>query len=150
MLLEWHLGGGGDWSWHLNPRGRACGDLEALVDLISNTSLSSNGSDTWAWTRDSSGNFKVKSLVKSIQNLILSESISNNHYRWNSWIPRKVSICVWRASHNRLPTCSNLSNQGITLSSVMCPFYDQGLEEIDHCCISYPGVLKVWRKVWSC
>ncbi|GJV23279.1 RNA-directed DNA polymerase, eukaryota, reverse transcriptase zinc-binding domain protein [Tanacetum coccineum] len=127
----------------------AYGDLEALINFISNTSLSSNEPDKWSWTRDTSGNFKVKVLVKSIQEVAMSDSIISNNYRWNSWIPRKVNICVWRASLNRLPTRSNLSHRGITLPFSMCPLCDVDLEIIEHCCINYPRVLMVWRKVWT-
>nr|GEV80621.1 nucleotide-binding alpha-beta plait domain-containing protein [Tanacetum cinerariifolium] len=58
-LLFTYLGsqlGKGNWSWRLNPRGRACGYHEALVDLISKTYVSSNGPYKWVWTCDSSDN----------------------------------------------------------------------------------------------
>ncbi|GJY19325.1 F-box domain containing protein [Tanacetum coccineum] len=64
-------------------------------------------------------------------------------------IPKKVNICVWRASLNRIPTRSNLASRGLILSSTCCPFCDDAWDEIGHCGISCPRVLPVWRKVWS-
>nr|GEZ08273.1 RNA-directed DNA polymerase, eukaryota, reverse transcriptase zinc-binding domain protein [Tanacetum cinerariifolium] len=67
----------------------------------------------------------------------------------NSWIPRKVNVCVWRSSLNRLATGSNLSIRGVPLASYLCPFCESDVEDLDHCLINCPKVLPVWRKIWS-
>ncbi|GJS09350.1 RNA-directed DNA polymerase, eukaryota, reverse transcriptase zinc-binding domain protein, partial [Tanacetum coccineum] len=71
------------------------------------------------------------------------------HHNWNSWIPRKVNVCVWRASLNRLATRVNLVHRGINISDVACPFCDIEDEDVNHVLISCYSVLPVWRKVWS-
>ncbi|GJS20287.1 hypothetical protein Tco_0448919, partial [Tanacetum coccineum] len=53
---------GGTWSWRFPPRGRALDDLEALVSLIGNLSLSVD-EDKWSWSRDAFGSFKVNICV---------------------------------------------------------------------------------------
>nr|GEX00501.1 hypothetical protein [Tanacetum cinerariifolium] len=68
---------------------------------------------------------------------------------YHSWIPRKVNICVWRASINRLPTRANLISRGVPLASVLCPFCENEEEGIEHCLIRCPRVMPIWRKVWS-
>ncbi|GJZ26721.1 RNA-directed DNA polymerase, eukaryota [Tanacetum coccineum] len=134
----------GSWSWRVSPRGRALDDLSSLLSLINHLSLSSNDCDRWFWSGDASGKLKVKSLSTSIQNICLGASARGVHHIWNSWIPKKVNICVWRASLNRLPTRSNLANRGLILSSTCCPFCDDAQDEITHCGISCPRVLPVW------
>lgn len=139
---------GGNWSWRIPPRGRAIDDLSSLISLIGNLSLDSNEPDKWSWTGDASGKFKVNTLVKSIQNLSLGASAIGYHHFWNHWIPRKVNICVWRSSLNRLPTRGNLVRRGVDISSSLCPFCDNTAEEIEHCIINCPRAFTIWRKVW--
>ncbi|GJX66746.1 RNA-directed DNA polymerase, eukaryota, partial [Tanacetum coccineum] len=95
-------------------------DLFFLVSLIGDLKLSVDGIDKWAWSMDVSGRLKVKSLVKYIQESYLSEC--GNHHYWNSLVPRKVNICTWRASLNRLTTRSNLSSRRVNVTSSLCPF----------------------------
>ncbi|GJY48687.1 RNA-directed DNA polymerase, eukaryota, reverse transcriptase zinc-binding domain protein [Tanacetum coccineum] len=140
---------GGNWEWRYPPRGRAISDVTDMLSLIGNLSLSSNGVDKWTWSQDNSGIFKVQTLSNNIQNLSLADCNLGVHHTWNSWIPRKVNICVWRASINRLPTRTNLISRGVFLASVLCPFCENEEEDIEHCLIRCPRVLPIWRKVWS-
>ncbi|GKC55652.1 hypothetical protein Tco_1083250 [Tanacetum coccineum] len=95
---------GGVWSWRIPLRGRTVDDLVQMVDIISNVSFSSDSVDKWVWNSDVSGMFKVKVLSHNIQNSAYSDYTIGKHDVWNSWIPRKVNVCVWRASLNRLAT----------------------------------------------
>nr|GEX29537.1 hypothetical protein [Tanacetum cinerariifolium] len=54
----------------------------------------------WSWSRDASGSFKVKACCDVIQEKALADCSLGLHHLWNSWIPRKVNICIWRASIN--------------------------------------------------
>ncbi|GJR44506.1 RNA-directed DNA polymerase, eukaryota, reverse transcriptase zinc-binding domain protein [Tanacetum coccineum] len=141
--------GGGNWSWRVPPRGRAIDELSSLISLIGNLSLDFNGIEKWMWAGDVSGKFKVSSLTKSIQNIALGDSVVGYHHFWNPWIPRKVNICMWRSSLNRLPTCSNLVRWGVNISSNLCHLYVNAIEEIEHSIINCPRAIAVWRKVWS-
>nr|GFC77194.1 hypothetical protein [Tanacetum cinerariifolium] len=84
-----------------------------------------------------------------IQNLLLADHRVGNHHLWNSRIPWKVNIYVWRASINRLRTRANLASLGVDLDSANCLFCDNITEDLDHCVIKCPVVLPIWRKVWS-
>ncbi|GKD93103.1 hypothetical protein Tco_1372940 [Tanacetum coccineum] len=91
---------GGTWSWRFPLRGCALNDLEALVSLIGNLSLSVD-KDKWSWSRDASGSFKDKTCCNIFQDNALADCSLELHHFWNSLIPRKVNIYVWRASINR-------------------------------------------------
>ncbi|GKA04201.1 RNA-directed DNA polymerase, eukaryota, reverse transcriptase zinc-binding domain protein [Tanacetum coccineum] len=108
-----------------------------------------NALDEWKWSMDISGSFKVCTLSRRIQNLLLADHRVGNHRLWNLWIPRKVNICVWRASLNRLPTRANLASRGVDLDSANCPFCNNITEDLDHCVTKCPIILPIWRKVWS-
>ncbi|GKA73672.1 putative RNA-directed DNA polymerase, eukaryota, reverse transcriptase zinc-binding domain protein [Tanacetum coccineum] len=140
--------GGWKWAWRFPPRGRANNDLESLISFVGSLNLSVEDRDVWKWALDGSGTFKVCTLSKRIQNLLLANFSVGNHHLWNSLIPRKVNICVWRASLNRLPTRANLSSRGVMLESSTCPFCENVIEDLDHSAINCPVVLPIWRKVW--
>nr|GEU97122.1 pectin acetylesterase 8-like [Tanacetum cinerariifolium] len=84
---KWHLINnvwGGNWSWHLPPRGRANGDVSAMTNFIDNLVLSSNGLDRWEWDCDNSGLFKTKTLCKNIQMAMCNSGRFTEHadYIW--------------------------------------------------------------------
>ncbi|GKB12598.1 RNA-directed DNA polymerase, eukaryota, partial [Tanacetum coccineum] len=115
------------WDWRINHRGRALDDLTNLSSIIGDLSLSPGTNDKWLWSCDATGVFKVRSITSLIQNKLLEYCKLDNHLLWNSWIPRKVNICVWRASLNRLPSRLNLQNRGVALSSILCPLCEDEL-----------------------
>ncbi|PWA94255.1 RNA-directed DNA polymerase, eukaryota, Reverse transcriptase zinc-binding domain protein [Artemisia annua] len=132
----------GRWSWRIPPRGRALDDLASLVSLIDNMVLSPANDDKWVWDRDASDAFKVKELF-------LSQHSLGSHHVWNSWIPRKINICVWYVSIDRLPTRFNLASRGINSVSNQCPFCELETKTTCHSLIAYHAVIPFWMMVWS-
>ncbi|GKB49880.1 hypothetical protein Tco_0900633 [Tanacetum coccineum] len=112
-------------------------DLYSLCDLIGNTTLSFDVIDKWSWSYEASGTFKVKTLSNSIQNALLSCCDVGKHHIWNSWIPQKVNVCIWRASLDRLASRSNLvareilDVQAVTKSFTGCLRFVMGLMEME-------------------
>ncbi|GJW54112.1 RNA-directed DNA polymerase, eukaryota, reverse transcriptase zinc-binding domain protein [Tanacetum coccineum] len=138
----------GLWAWRIPPRGRALDDISSLTSHIGNFTLS-DGDDKWVWKDDASGNFKVSNLSVCIQNNLFADSYLELHHIWNSWIPRKVNLCVWRAFINRLPIRLHLIMRGVILNSTSCPFCNTSDESIDHCLISCSVVIPIWRKFFK-
>ncbi|GKC06744.1 hypothetical protein Tco_0998354 [Tanacetum coccineum] len=64
--------------------------------------------DGWIWDLDPGGVFTVNKLSKLLDSTILGPNVMMVSDDWNSWVTKKVNICVWRALNNRLPTLSNL------------------------------------------
>ncbi|GKE21150.1 RNA-directed DNA polymerase, eukaryota, reverse transcriptase zinc-binding domain protein, partial [Tanacetum coccineum] len=107
---------GGMWSWRVPPRGISLDDIRTLSILIGDLRLLESEND----------------------NMI------GEHHVWNSWIPRNVNICAWRASLNRFPTRSNLATRGVALPSFNCPLCNEEVESLEHCIINCPRVLPIW------
>ncbi|GJZ01272.1 RNA-directed DNA polymerase, eukaryota, reverse transcriptase zinc-binding domain protein [Tanacetum coccineum] len=138
------------WSWRIPSRRRANNNLETLTSYVGSLNLSVEGRDEWKWSMDISGSFKVYTLSRRIQNLLFADHSVGNQHLWNSWIPWKVNICVWRASLNRLPTRANLASRGVDLDFANYPFCDNITKDLDHCVIKCPIVLPIWRKaIWK-
>ncbi|GJS48409.1 hypothetical protein Tco_0598530 [Tanacetum coccineum] len=92
------------WSWRRQPNGRANDELSSLYSLISGLVLNYSRDDTWTWSLEASGVFSVLSLSNLMQKKMLDSGVSSLSFRWNSWVPRKINVCAWRVSLNRLPT----------------------------------------------
>ena len=129
------------------PRGRSIDDLSSLVSIIDTLCLSTTSVDKWYWSLDPSGSFKVNTLTKLIQDKQLDRSLDTK-VCWNSWVPRKVNVCVWRTSLDRLPSRVNLIARGVNIPSSLCLFYETEAESLDHCLIRCPRIILLWRKVW--
>ncbi|GKD95586.1 RNA-directed DNA polymerase, eukaryota, reverse transcriptase zinc-binding domain protein [Tanacetum coccineum] len=140
---------GGMWSWLVPPKGRSLDNIRTLTILIGDLRLLESENDKWTWSSDVSGSFRVKTLTKKIERRLLDGNMIGEHHVWNSWIPRKVNICTWRASLNRLPNLSNLATRGVALPSSNCPLCNEEVESLEHCIINCPHVLSIWRKIWS-
>nr|GEV87713.1 arginine repressor C-terminal-like domain-containing protein [Tanacetum cinerariifolium] len=131
-IAHWHhvirgfYGEGGGFSTPINlvvlgaVKDPWCGSGQRLMDIFSrlfaldsdkDCKLRPTDIDKWTWSGDVSGVFHVRPLSKNIDNTLLSNSRVGEHHIWNSWIPRKVNICTWRASLNRIPTRSNLATR---------------------------------------
>lgn len=98
---------------------------------------------------DASGSVKVNTLMKRVQNFQFGEFITDDHHHWNPLVPRRVNICVWRASLDRLPTLANLNLCGISMASISCPFRGVCEEDIEHCLIKCSHSLAIWREIQS-
>ncbi|GKB02539.1 RNA-directed DNA polymerase, eukaryota [Tanacetum coccineum] len=75
---RWHCLDGrwcGNWAWRSPPRGRALDELASLATRIGNLTLYSDGADKWSWAGEASSIFKVKTLSKKIQNLLLNNCL---------------------------------------------------------------------------
>ncbi|GJR47791.1 RNA-directed DNA polymerase, eukaryota, reverse transcriptase zinc-binding domain protein [Tanacetum coccineum] len=112
--------------------GRAISDLNTLLSVIGNYALDDSRDDYWSWTGVITGMFKVKPLATCVQNSLLCGCELGKHHLWNKLVSQNVNICVWRASLNMLPYELNLSSRGMSLSSFLCPFCNNEIEDIEH------------------
>lgn len=50
--------------------------------------------DQWYWTLDQIGVFSVKTSSSLVQNKILDEVDGVPRFKWNSWVPGKINMCL--------------------------------------------------------
>ncbi|GKB69914.1 putative RNA-directed DNA polymerase [Tanacetum coccineum] len=115
----------GVWRWEMDwerePRGRACGDLAVLMDLLHSVNRTCDCRDSWQWNRAEDGKFKVKDLSHMVDDLSLQVIGSSQEMVWNKLVPKKVNIFIWRALNGRIPVRVELDKRGVDLDSVLCP-----------------------------
>ncbi|GKD24371.1 RNA-directed DNA polymerase, eukaryota, reverse transcriptase zinc-binding domain protein [Tanacetum coccineum] len=68
---------------------------------------------------------------------------------WNSWVPKKVNIFIWRALKGRLPVREELGRRGIDLDSLLCPCCNNAVESCNHSLILCNFAMSVWEKVFN-
>ncbi|GKE64956.1 RNA-directed DNA polymerase, eukaryota, reverse transcriptase zinc-binding domain protein [Tanacetum coccineum] len=118
------------WNWRRSIRnGREKEEMESLASLLEGVEIKS-GLDGWCWSFESSGKFSVKSLRVKLDEKILF--FSHEKTRWNSLVPKKVNILVWRADKDSLAIKCNLDKRCIDLHSILCPMCEEDVKSLDH------------------
>nr|GFB29849.1 RNA-directed DNA polymerase, eukaryota [Tanacetum cinerariifolium] len=84
--------------------------LQSMLDLVS----LSQSRDRWFCDLTGDGEFRVKDVRNSIDDIFLPSSVEPT--RWVKHIPIKVNIFAWRARRDCLPTRVNLIRRGISLN----------------------------------
>ncbi|GKE62828.1 RNA-directed DNA polymerase, eukaryota [Tanacetum coccineum] len=107
-------------------------EREQWLDLLSmlDTVTLSSSIDRWVCDLNGEGEFRVKDIRSSLDDLLLpSMDIAT---RWVKFIPIKINVFAWRARLDRLPTRHNLIKRGVTLESSMCPICNLAIEDSAH------------------
>ncbi|GJV63669.1 putative RNA-directed DNA polymerase [Tanacetum coccineum] len=134
----------GKWKWRfLNESGALW--RRVIVELHG----VNGGFDQTTHQGHNSGGFLVKYLSRVVQDLLFSNKDPDPSFTWNSWVPRKVNVCVWRLALNRLPTRSNLIYRGVSIPSNVCLLCGVDEESQHHCFLSCSKIKIIWRKLWS-
>ncbi len=135
------------WSWRRSLRGTEEEQLTELISLLSIVSLSTDAKDDWTWALDPGGAFTVRRLSSMLDEVCLQPEISTPLFSWNSLIPQKVNLCVWRAVLGRLPSRTNLASRGLEIADIRCPLCQSGEETVDHIMARCSFASCLWQKV---
>lgn len=141
---------GNSWDWRRPVRdGREVEEFIQLRTIIGDCQLSDKP-DSWVWTANANGFFTVSSLRKIIENSTLG--VGEKETVWNSLIPSKVNILMWRIMLDRIPTRDNLRKREIDIDSVLCPVCGKDIETSRHLMFECDVAEEVWRfleRWWS-
>ncbi|GKE45288.1 RNA-directed DNA polymerase, eukaryota [Tanacetum coccineum] len=95
-----------------------------------NMSFRRPASDRWYCSLSSSGDFCVKEVRTTIDDMALPSYPEPT--RWVKFIPIKINIFVWPARRDCLPTRHNLVHKGVVLESTSCLVCLSGVEDVHH------------------
>ncbi|GJV28669.1 RNA-directed DNA polymerase, eukaryota, reverse transcriptase zinc-binding domain protein, partial [Tanacetum coccineum] len=70
--------------------------------------------------------------LESNKDCKLADRSLDPQLRWNSWDPRKVNVCVWRASLDRLSSRVNLIARGVDIPSSLYLYCEAEEESLYH------------------
>ncbi|GJS28095.1 putative RNA-directed DNA polymerase, eukaryota, reverse transcriptase zinc-binding domain protein [Tanacetum coccineum] len=138
-----------NWDWIRSPRGRVMGELKELEEIITGISIDRNRKDKWKWKLDPKGEFSVKSLSEWIERRHVRREAGITKLEWNTLVPRKVNVFIWRALNGRIPVRNELDKKGIDLDSILCPCCENVLESVDHCLVTCEKALYIWERMYA-
>ncbi|GKA16551.1 RNA-directed DNA polymerase, eukaryota [Tanacetum coccineum] len=113
-----------------------------LVSFIDSVSLSSSH-DRWVCNASGDGNFRVKDIQNSIDDLFLPSM------RWEKFIPIKINVFTWKARRGCLSTRANLIRRGVFMESVNCPICGLHEENAHHIFFQCDLAQVVLRRICS-
>nr|GEV72643.1 hypothetical protein [Tanacetum cinerariifolium] len=141
-----------DWSGILrrNPRGGSeQSQFHAMLFAIENVTLSDKG-DSWQWWVNGCNGFSVALACSLVNSFFLDgDTVAT---RWNTFIPIKVNVLLWRLSLNKLSTRVNLDRKGIDIGSVLCLTHQGDVETVNHTffnCVLAKDLWALMAKWWE-
>ncbi|KAL4566050.1 hypothetical protein LXL04_030160 [Taraxacum kok-saghyz] len=117
---------------------------DALMERLSNVTLLDRR-DRLGWAGDESDSFSVGSARRCLDSRFLF--IGGEETSWNSWIPIKLNVFLWRVMDGGLPTRERLSRRGILLDSMLCPVCNDQVESIPHILTGCSQLFEIWARI---
>ncbi|XP_071695244.1 uncharacterized protein [Rutidosis leptorrhynchoides] len=140
----------GVWRWMWSRVSLGSRNDQALDDLsnaISSINVSSR-EDHWSCPLASDGLYTVKIVRDYVDRIILPTVTTKTG--WYKFLPRKVTVFLWRFRLDSLPVRWLLSSKGIDINSIVCPVCNNGVETRDHLFFGCSLASNLWRllRVW--
>ncbi|CAI9276597.1 unnamed protein product [Lactuca saligna] len=124
------------WDWKRKPNTVIeREELDLLVRLVERVQFSSKP-DKWKSRFSGDGGFYVHDLRSVIEDL--NAPVVYNPTVWPKIVPLKVSIFVWRACMDRIPTAMALARRGVNGMSTSCLLCNVGSDETNHILLHCP------------
>ncbi|PWA34830.1 RNA-directed DNA polymerase, eukaryota, Reverse transcriptase zinc-binding domain protein [Artemisia annua] len=119
-------------------------EMQDLSYLLASVSFAGS-KDVWLWDEDSNHVFTVANFKRNL-------SINNNNrsptlFKWESWVPLKINIHMWRLEMDRLPTRLALQRRHILLPNTSCSLCEVADESCGHIFVSCGFAVEVWRRI---
>ncbi|KAM0002505.1 putative RNA-directed DNA polymerase [Helianthus debilis subsp. tardiflorus] len=121
-------------------------EMQDVEFLLNNSSLSREV-DRWVWGEDANEPMSVSSVKKWVRNG--SEVRRDHSMRWESWVPNKVKVFVWRAEMGRIPTKEALVRRHVSIQDGSCPFCNSADENVLHLFTGCYFACGIWEAVGS-
>nr|GEW25364.1 RNA-directed DNA polymerase, eukaryota [Tanacetum cinerariifolium] len=131
--------------WRPIEGGRIGGMLAAMMEDIGHIDLTFE-LDTWQWLIGKDGVFTAGETHKHIDDVILL--VMDSSTRWNKFLPRKISVFMWKLSLDHLPHRFSLSICGFDIDSILCPICLKTIETKDNifstCKVAFWMLIRGW------
>ncbi|KAK3219971.1 hypothetical protein Dsin_013941 [Dipteronia sinensis] len=112
----------GAWNERLIRDNFVLDDAKAILSIPCSSSIAT---DSIFWSYEKFGSYTVKSGYHLGYSMLSSPgssglSLSESWWKslWRIQVPAKVKLFLWRASHNWIPTNSNLAKRGVLMDSL--------------------------------
>ncbi|XP_076907600.1 uncharacterized protein LOC143564109 [Bidens hawaiensis] len=137
----------GRWGWHRQPVG--ANEVEELRDLllVCQQVILEEGLDQSVWGSEGGCDFSVRSMKDGLDEI--KSTAENYVMEWNNWAPKKIGIHAWRVEMGRIPVLLELVKRGISVTTTVCPVYEDDLESAEHLVVSCNFAQSLWSVISS-
>ncbi|XP_035838746.1 uncharacterized protein LOC118486418 [Helianthus annuus] len=131
-------------SWHWSRLPESDDELKEWLECLEvlNMVRLFNDKDSWYWNDGSQDSFSVKSVKKAL--IIERGHCHLPNFVWCKWVPLKCNVMAWRGNLDRLATRVNLRRRNVDITSVLCPFYEEYEETVEHLFTACLVANRVW------
>ncbi|XP_021995600.1 uncharacterized protein LOC110892758 [Helianthus annuus] len=119
-------------------------EMQDVDFLLNNSSLSSEV-DRWFWGEDGNEPMSVASVKKWIRKG--TEVLRDHSMIWESWVPNKVNLFIWRAEMDRIPTKEALIRIHVNIQDDSCALCNSATENVMHLFTGCYFACGVWSAV---
>ncbi|MFS7999333.1 putative RNA-directed DNA polymerase [Helianthus anomalus] len=133
------------WAWAQPELDGICqNQLLQLVSLVNGLNMGL-GRDLWKWQNAPDEGFCVAGIKKILgsANRVAPARV----FKWNNWVPKKVSIVAWRAAMERLPTKCALAIRNISVQNNLCALCGDYVETSEHLFVACQFAQIVWQNI---
>lgn len=131
-----------DDSWDVGHLTDLVGE-EATLEILHNSRAGKSGPDIFVWTPSNDGSFSTSSAWEVVRKK--GEQLQWKEWIWHRLLPKRVSLCVWKAYYRCLAVDERVEARGVALTSACdCCVWKSG-ESLDHILCSGEVATKVWE-----
>lgn len=121
-------------------------EMQELSGVLSNFSYAEH-EDRWQWVDADLEEFSVAQVKRLIRK---GRDINRPHVMsWDSWVPVKVNLLMWRAEMDRLPTRIALKRRGVDIQDFGCVLCNAADESMEHIFTGCGFSFGVWSMIGS-
>ncbi|XP_035542978.1 uncharacterized protein LOC118346079, partial [Juglans regia] len=116
---------------------------EKMEDIVNEVSSRRNGNDQLIWLENSDGSFTTKTAWSFVR--IRNPNCQWSDWIWNSALPKKFSVLMWKALNSCLAVDDRIRRIGVPLVSKCECCRDGAIEDINH--VLYSG--NIAKAIWK-
>ncbi|XP_040987618.1 uncharacterized protein LOC121235334 [Juglans microcarpa x Juglans regia] len=133
-------------TWDVHKMNHLIGE-NLTREVVNSVGSLQQAQDTMIWLPDKNGLFSSKSAWDIIR--MKFQKLDWSCWIWNKWIPKKVAICIWKATFNCLPVDVQIRKCGIPLVSCCNCCHGGHEEDLEHVINKGDFVMEVWKRVYA-
>ncbi|KAK0581732.1 hypothetical protein LWI29_017271 [Acer saccharum] len=130
-------------NWNSNLLVELVGD-DKSKDIVNNVAAGRRGQDISIWKPASDGTFSTSSAWETVRRR--GDNFVWKDWFWHSLLPKRISICIWKAWFMCLAVDDRVKDKGISMASACDCCVQRSQETIDHVLSVGDVAADIWRR----
>lgn len=116
---------------------------QRAVEFVESIGSLKNKQDTFLWLHEKSGCFSTKSAWEIIR--FKMPKFEWARWVWHKFLPKKISLCMWKAVFGYLSVDAQVRCLGIALNSSCNCYLSRHVETLEHVLGKRDFAMEVWK-----